>query len=212
MARGRPRQFDSEALLSAARAVFLERGLAATTEEVAERAGVSEGLLYHRFENKERLFRLAMKLPEGSRPECLEKLEDETSDDVRAVLERTALGLVEWATMEMPLVMMSWSSNRDQSLQSRLEAANDPPLRDHRSVRSYLERMRAAGALPEHVDPDAMAFAFLGGVRGYVFLRLVYGARGARAGQSPKVFAESIARILVPPVAKPTAQRRARRG
>jgi AcrR family transcriptional regulator len=211
MPRGRPRQFDSDALLAAAREVFLERGLNATTEEVAERAGVSEGLLYHRFENKERLFRLAMKLPEGSRPECLEVLADETSANVHEVLHRTALGLIEWQTMEMPLVMMSWSTTRDQSLMRRLEAAKDPPLRDHRAVRDYLDRMREAGALPEDADTDAMAFAFLGGVRGYVFLRLVYGPR-ARA-RSAEQFAASLASLISPPVVKPTPPkgRRSRR-
>lgn len=210
MARGRPRQFDSTALLSAAREVFLRRGLNATTEEVAERAGVSEGLLYHRFENKERLFREAMKLPEGSRPECLEKLADETDRDVRAVLQRTATGLIEWGMLEMPLVMMSWSSHGGQSLRSRLEAANDPPLRDHRAVSDYLDRMRACGALVSDTDPEAMAFAFLGGVRGYVFLRVVYGERGTRRMQSTEAFASAIAQLIAPaprPVAKPTLRR-----
>ncbi len=184
-------------------------GVNARAEEVAERAGISEALLYHRFGNKERLFREAMQLPEGSRPECLDKLEAESDRDVRGVLERTALGLIEWMTMEMPLVMMSWSSRGAESLRSRLEAANDPPLRDHRVVRDYLERMSAQGALVEGTDADAMAFAFLGGVRGYVFLRVVYGARGPRRSQTPEQFAAAIARIMVPPgaAAKPLRRR-----
>ena len=210
MARGRPRLFDSSALLVAAREVFLRRGLHATTEEVAARAGVSEGLLYHRFGNKERLFREAMELPAGSRPECLAALGAESSADVREVLQRTALGLIEWGMMEMPLLMMSWSNRDNPSIQSRLEAANDPPLHAHRAVRDYLSRMRGRGALVPETDADAMALAFLGGVRGFVFLRVVYGARRARQTQTPEAFAVALARLMVPdrPVEKPTGRPR----
>lgn len=47
-------------LLAAARAVFLEKGVAGTTAEVATRAGVSEGTLFKRFGSKTRLFEAAM--------------------------------------------------------------------------------------------------------------------------------------------------------
>ena len=69
--RGRPRSIDSEQLLTVAREVFLERGIRATTLEVAVRAGVSEGALFHRFKNKEGLFRAAMELPAEQVPELL---------------------------------------------------------------------------------------------------------------------------------------------
>jgi AcrR family transcriptional regulator len=46
------------ALLDAARALFAERGFAGTgREDIAERAGVTRGALYHHFGSKERLFR-----------------------------------------------------------------------------------------------------------------------------------------------------------
>ena len=62
--RGRPPTIDSEKLLAAAREVFLERGIRATTLEVAQRARVSEGSLFHRFKTKEALFRAALRLEE----------------------------------------------------------------------------------------------------------------------------------------------------
>src|SRR6186713_3255009 len=58
--RGRPPVIDSARLLAVAREVFLERGIRATTLEVAERAGVSEGSIFHRFKSKEGLFAAAM--------------------------------------------------------------------------------------------------------------------------------------------------------
>jgi AcrR family transcriptional regulator len=46
------------ALLSAARELFAERGFAATgRDDIAERAGVTRGALYHHFENKEAVLR-----------------------------------------------------------------------------------------------------------------------------------------------------------
>lgn len=45
-------------MLAAARELFAERGFAATgREQIAERAGVTRGALYHHFGNKEQLFR-----------------------------------------------------------------------------------------------------------------------------------------------------------
>lgn len=53
--RGRPPQISEEALLDAAAAVFLRDGAAATTAEIARRAGVSEGLIFYRYKTKEDL-------------------------------------------------------------------------------------------------------------------------------------------------------------
>src|SRR3954463_6836410 len=56
----RPVSIKDETIIAAAREVFLERGIQATTAEVAERAGVSEGSVFKRFKSKVDLFRAAM--------------------------------------------------------------------------------------------------------------------------------------------------------
>ena len=48
----RPTVIRDEQILDAARIVFLERGVLATTAEVAQRAQVSEGSLFKRFKTK----------------------------------------------------------------------------------------------------------------------------------------------------------------
>src|SRR5687768_2852160 len=58
--RGRPPVISKERLLEVAREVFLELGIRATTLEVAARAGVAEGTIFHRFKSKDELFRAAM--------------------------------------------------------------------------------------------------------------------------------------------------------
>ena len=54
--RGRPPSITDEAILDAARAVFVEEGVGATTAKIAERAGISESVLFHRYKTKEALF------------------------------------------------------------------------------------------------------------------------------------------------------------
>ena len=60
----RPRVITEGQILVAAREVFTERGYAgASTAEIARRAGVAEGTLFHRYRTKAQLFRAALALP-----------------------------------------------------------------------------------------------------------------------------------------------------
>lgn len=55
---GRPSEGAREALLAAARELFMERDFAAvSTAEILNRAGVSRGALYHHFDGKRELYR-----------------------------------------------------------------------------------------------------------------------------------------------------------
>jgi len=56
----RTRSISDEQILSAARDLFRAHGHDVSTRQVAERAGVSEGVLYQRFANKNELFFAAM--------------------------------------------------------------------------------------------------------------------------------------------------------
>ncbi|HEY3835379.1 MAG TPA: helix-turn-helix domain-containing protein, partial [Bryobacteraceae bacterium] len=57
---GRNKTVSDEDLLGIARETFVEKGFAASTREIARRAGVSEGVLFQRFATKEDLFFAAM--------------------------------------------------------------------------------------------------------------------------------------------------------
>ncbi len=56
----RRKTISDDELLAVARRVFRERGHTATTRQVAQEAGISEGVLYQRFGSKEHLFFAAM--------------------------------------------------------------------------------------------------------------------------------------------------------
>src|SRR5215475_1498109 len=102
----RPTTISDERILEAARSVFLEQGIAATTAEVAKRAGVAEGSIFKRFATKVDLFKAAMAIdfedPEFIRTLLAARDEDEPSD----TLYEVGLQAVAFFRRLMPLLMM----------------------------------------------------------------------------------------------------------
>src|SRR5687768_9085793 len=89
--RGRPPVISNERLLEVAREVFLEFGIRATTLEVAARAGVAEGTIFHRFKSKEELFRAAMRFDPEEALAFVERLPGLAGTaELRAILVRFA--------------------------------------------------------------------------------------------------------------------------
>src|SRR3954470_5307443 len=104
--RGRPPTIDSTHLLAVARQVFLEHGIRATTLEVAERAGVSEGVLFHRFKSKEGLFSAAMDFDREEAPRrVLKAIEELEGLEPREAITRLAALLVEVGRVALPIMM-----------------------------------------------------------------------------------------------------------
>lgn len=102
---------SNDQLLSIAREVFLELGIRATTAEVAKRAGIAEGTLFHRFGSKEELFRAAMRFDPEHVLAFIDALPKRAgTGDLRAILIEFADGFVEHARVALPVMMMSWSN------------------------------------------------------------------------------------------------------
>jgi AcrR family transcriptional regulator len=57
---GRRKLVEDDALLAVAREAFVERGIAASTRDIARRAGISEAVIYQRHPTKADLFFAAM--------------------------------------------------------------------------------------------------------------------------------------------------------
>ncbi len=172
--RGRPPTIDTEKLLKVAREVFFERGIRATTAEVAERAGVSEGTIFHRFKTKEDLFRQAMRLD----PEDLAKLFREALDgiegmDLRPGLEQLATRLLEIGRHAIPLMMMSWSNPVNAGPPCQLPL---PKLSAYRALIrimiGFFEDQIHRGRL-RPVDAEVVARVFLGSMHHYTMVRLM---------------------------------------
>src|SRR4029079_11007196 len=104
----RPVSIKDETIIEAAKQVFLERGIQATTAEVAERAGVSEGTVFKRFRSKLDLFRAAME-DQLAVPDWTKQLHTRVGKgDPKENLFEMGMRIIAFFRELMPLMMMSW--------------------------------------------------------------------------------------------------------
>ena len=166
----RPIVITEEQILDAARGVFLERGISATTAEVARRAGIAEGSIFKRFKTKIDLFRAAMQ-PAMDDPSWLNLLAAQAGTDLKLTLVTVGLQAIEFFRQVMPLHMMTWSNPTGMED----SPVNSPALRALKRVTAFFEGEMRAGRLRRH-DPEILARAYLGSLHNYVFYEMVYRA------------------------------------
>ena len=110
----RPPSITDEEVLAAARAVFLDKGITATVEEVAERCGVGVATVFRRFPTKAALFVAAMDTtPEPDWERIIEELwpsSQRTGSDVRGALTALAQKMLELGRKMYPLLRMRLSN------------------------------------------------------------------------------------------------------
>jgi AcrR family transcriptional regulator len=174
--RGRPPTIDVEQVLGVAREIFLSRGIRATTLEVAEQAGISEGSLFHKFRTKEGLFRAAMNMPEGTIPDLvLSAVGDLEGMELKDALMQLAQALLRIGKVGIPLMMMSWSNPDACSAHFDYNRARFREVM--KRIAAYLERQMVAGRL-RNIDPEVVARTFLGAIHHYCMTRLMAGDDG----------------------------------
>lgn len=163
----RPQSISDETLLDATRAVIRERGASSTTAEIAERAGVSEGTLFHRFGSKQKLYRAALVT---MRPEWVETIEQRVGrGDVFDEIEGLAMDVLAFMDELMPLLSLSAAMTEEQ--RSRSEGI-EGKKRGERRVAAYFEAEIQLGRIAPH-DPEVLAFTFLGALHSYSFNRFM---------------------------------------
>lgn len=169
----RPITIRDQAIVDAAREVFLSRGLEATTAEVAARAGISEGSIFKRFRTKFDLFRAAME-PQLEEPRWLSELAARVGGPmpVRESLFLAGVGAIGFFRQLMPLVMMSWSHQSSCGLPEALRGDDAPPMRVMRELRNVFAAEMDAGRL-RRADPEVAARMFLGALHQHVFFSLL---------------------------------------
>lgn len=173
----RPVSIKDETIIEAAKQVFLERGIQATTAEVAQRAGVSEGSVFKRFRSKLDLFRAAM----GDQlvvPEWTKRLASRVGQgDVRENLFEIGMSVIAFFRELMPLMMMSWSNPGPNGLPVLVSGPNPPPVRALKQMTAFFEAEMRAGRIEQH-DPEIVARSFVGGLQNFVFFEVVHRASG----------------------------------
>ncbi|NUP08587.1 MAG: TetR/AcrR family transcriptional regulator [Polyangiaceae bacterium] len=168
----RPTVIRNEVILEAARAVFLERGILATSAEVAQRAGVSEGSIFKRFKTKGELFRAAMGVDlENVLPALQDLVSRAGTRTVEQNLVEAGIETVLFFERIMPIVMMSWSNPKVPGCPHGY--SQDPaPLRAQRHVADYLALESRLGRIRTSA-PDVIARAYLGALSHYVFSEML---------------------------------------
>lgn len=170
--RGRPPTIESAHLLAVARDVFLEHGIRATTLEVAERAGVSEGVLFHRFKSKEGLFSAAMEFDREEAPRrVMQAVEAIQGLEVREAIVQLGTTLLEVGRVALPIMMMSWSNPQPCTV---------PILDNKRSkfrdvlkaLGGYFERQMELGKL-RRMDSEVLARTLLGALHHFTMTRIL---------------------------------------
>ncbi len=144
----------------------------ATTAEVAERAGVSEGTVFHRFKSKVVLFREAMHFDPDQVPKLMgNTLEGIEELEIREALIKLATGILDVGRVALPLMMMTWSNPEDCGLQDETKRAG------YREVTkrfcAYFERKMNEGKL-RRVDAEIFTRAFMGSLHHYCMAELTH--------------------------------------
>lgn len=163
-------------ILEAARAVFVERGFAATTAEVAQRAGVSEGTVFKRFRTKEGLFRSAME--QGAADSSLSESLDARvgRGDMKEQLSDLLVGSIVHLRVVVPFVMLSWSNPGSCANPAESNDPNPPAIRTLRRLSSYFEAEMRLGRLRRQ-DPEIVARSFMGAAWHYAQFECIFKAR-----------------------------------
>ncbi len=171
----RPITISDDSLLTAARDVFLEHGIRATSAEVARRAGVSEGTLFKRFHTKEALFHAAMTASlEGDSERFVGSLAGRVGKGtLRTQLEEVALLGIEFFRKVVPLHMMSWSNPGAPGKPVNAKGEHRA-LEGRRLFEGYFEGERRAGRLRK-VDVSVLARTFMGAIYNFVAMEVLVG-------------------------------------
>jgi AcrR family transcriptional regulator len=171
---GRRKTISDADLLARARDVFVERGFAGATKEIARRAGVSEALLFQRYPTKADLFFAAMALPAVD----LQALFDVRADSARDHLASITAAMVDYFRDSMP-VLLPLLSHPGFEFEAFAHRHPDAPLSAlRRGLVAFFTRERDARRVGT-VDPGAAAFLVFALAESVAFFERM-GAHGGR--------------------------------
>lgn len=183
----RPRTISDAELLATARRVFVERGFAASTREIARRAGVSEGVLFQRYATKSDLFFAAMVLPSPD----LARLFSSRGSRGLPHLERIAEALTGYFRSITPVLLplMNHPGFRFEEFVAR--HPNSPLDALRRDLVAFFVAEREAGRIGE-VDPGAAALSILALAQTIAFFEQM----GAHHGKFPPALLQRAVRCV----------------
>lgn len=172
----RPTTISDEQILEAARAVFLEHGLAATTADVAKRAGIAEGSIFKRYATKADLLKAAMKIELDALDFLQTLVAARDEDDPRDTLFRFGMEAVNFFRRLMPLMMLQFGRGKQPGIPDQLIGPKAPPLRALKTLATFVERQIKSGRMRKH-EPEIVARMLFGSIQSYVFFEILLRAQ-----------------------------------
>jgi AcrR family transcriptional regulator len=159
VAKGRPREFDTEKALDAALHVFWRKGYeGASLPDLTEAMGINRPSLYAAFGNKEELFRRALdRYVEGPASFVRKALEEPTA---RAVVERLfdrAVDVVGDPCNPAGCLLVQGALACGDEADCIRRELNERRLAGEIAIRERFERARTDGDLPADADPTDLA-------------------------------------------------------
>jgi AcrR family transcriptional regulator len=185
---------STERLLEVAREVFLELGIRATTSEVASRAGIAEGTIFHRFKSKDELFRAAMNFDPDAALAVVEELPARAgTGDLRQTLVEFAERFMAVGRVAMPVMMMSWS-NPENLCAERTSERTSRYQRVLAALNSFFTIEMNAGRL-RRTEPEVMSRMLIGSLHHFCLTELFVGEPRSRF--THREFAEQVIDVLL---------------
>ncbi len=174
--------------------MFLELGIRATTSEVASRAGIAEGTIFHRFKSKEELFRAAMNFDPDAALAVVEELPARAGKgDLRGTLVEFAERFIAVGRVAMPVMMMSWS-NPENLCAERSSERSSRYQRVLGALCSFFALEMNAGRL-HRSEPEVMARMLIGSLHHFCMTELFVGEPRSRF--THREFAEQVVDVLL---------------
>jgi AcrR family transcriptional regulator len=173
--RGRPTSIPEDDILDAARDLFLARGFDATTAQIAERAGISESIIFYRYKTKEALFAAVVERLVVVPPE-LERLSERVGKgDIAETMFEVGAAMIAAMDQVLPFMMIAWSApTRLAQFCARMREPNPAHVRTIKLIATYFDAEARAGRL-RAVDPEILARGFMGGIIDYVMQQHLHG-------------------------------------
>lgn len=157
----RPPKITNEAILTAARQVFLAQGVGASTVEIAEIAGISEASIFKRFGTKQALFIAAMG---AETPKWVKSLSNQVpTPAIKSELTDISTQMLDFYQDVLPRVMMMMTQNN----MPHPPMVPPPPIRDSYLVAGFIDRAIAAQYL-RPCDATTIANIIVGSIVNYV--------------------------------------------
>jgi AcrR family transcriptional regulator len=159
----RPPKITNEAILTAARQVFLVQGVGASTVEIAAIAGISEASIFKRFGTKQALFLAAMG---AETPKWVKELPHQVpTTAIKTELTDISTQMLDFYRVVLPRVMMMMAQNN----MPHPPMMPPPPIRDTYLLAGFIDRAIAA----QHLRPcDGVSIAniVVGSIVNYVIV------------------------------------------